>query len=225
MPAEGNSPGSPQDVAEKCREEAGSPAFLLFSDRQGTQHTVTLPKPPRRVTIGRRSATDVSLGWDPEVSRVHAELLHVGGEWTFVDDGLSANGSFVNGERLHGRRRLRDGDVLQLGGTHVVFRQPQATRTPVTAQGGGPATVAQLSRIQREILIALCRPFKDSTSFATPATNEQIAGEVFLGIDAVKKHLRVLFVRFGVAQLPQNEKRVRLAEHVLTSGIISRTEL
>lgn len=222
---EGNTPASTQDDARRLQAAPASTAFLVFADMEGTQHAVTLPERGARVAIGRRSALDVPLSWDPEVSRLHAELIHVGGEWTLVDDGLSANGSFVNGERLHGRRRLRDGDALRFGNTHVLFRQPRATETPVTTPGRGPVAHVGLSQMQRHILIALCRPFKDDATFATPATNEQIAGEVFLSVDAVKKHLRVLFARFDVAHLPQNEKRVRLAERALTSGIIRPTEL
>jgi hypothetical protein len=43
------------------------------------------------------------------------------------------------------------------------------------------------------VLVALCRPYRDGDRFATPATNQQIGAEVFLGVDAVKTHLRVLF--------------------------------
>ena len=56
--------------------------------------------------IGRRPDRGVRLDWDPEVSRVHALLVRVGGAWTVVDDGISRNGTFVNGERVIGRRRL-----------------------------------------------------------------------------------------------------------------------
>jgi hypothetical protein len=42
------------------------------------------------------------------------------------------------------------------------------------------------------VLIALCRPFKGGRSDATPATNPQIAGELFLTVAAVKTHLRAL---------------------------------
>jgi pSer/pThr/pTyr-binding forkhead associated (FHA) protein len=38
--------------------------------------------------------------------------------------GCRENGSFVNGERVVGRRRLRDGDELRLGGTQIQFRAP-----------------------------------------------------------------------------------------------------
>ena len=44
----------------------------------------------------------LSLDFDPEVSRVHAELERLGDDWTVADDGLSRNGSFVNGERVVG---------------------------------------------------------------------------------------------------------------------------
>ena len=74
--------------------------------------------------------------------------------------------------------------------------------------------------MQRKVLIALCRPVHDSAS-ATPATNRQIAEEVFLTIDAVKAHLRVLFERYSLSQLPQNEKRARLVAAVLDSGVLA----
>ena len=59
--------------------------------------------------------------WDTEVSRLHAVLARVGDEWTIADEGLSRNGSFVNGQRLRGRRRLRDGDAITIGRTLLVF--------------------------------------------------------------------------------------------------------
>ena len=75
------------------------------------------------------------------------------------------------------------------------------------------------------MLIALCRPYRDGAGFATPATNQQIAAEVFLSIDAVKMHLRALFARFELAELPQNRKRAALAECALQFGVISQREL
>jgi hypothetical protein len=51
------------------------------------------------------------------------------------------------------------------------------------------------------------------------------AEEVFLSVEAVKAHLRTLFDRFGVADLPQNQKRLKLAENALRSGSVSPSEL
>ena len=54
------------------------------------------------------------------------------------------------------------------------------------------------------------------------ATNRQIAEEVPLtDVDAVKAHLRVLFERYGLTQLPQNETGARLAATVLAAGILA----
>jgi pSer/pThr/pTyr-binding forkhead associated (FHA) protein len=41
---------------------------------------------------------------------VHAILQRIGGRWTVEDDGLSRNGTFVNGTRLASRVQLRDRD-------------------------------------------------------------------------------------------------------------------
>ena len=48
---------------------------------------------------------------------------------------------------------------------------------------------------------------------------------MYLSVDAVKKHLRVLSARFGVGQLRPQEKRLRLAERALEAGVVARSEL
>src|SRR3954447_22918839 len=88
-------------------ERLGTP-FLVFRDDTNAQVIHLLDR--GEVTIGRRRDNDVSLPWDDEVSRLHAQLEHIKGDWALVDDGLSRNGSFLNGERIKGRHRLRDGD-------------------------------------------------------------------------------------------------------------------
>ena len=75
------------------------------------------------------------------------------------------------------------------------------------------------------MLVALCRPYREGSAYATPATNQQVADEVFLSVDAVKTHLRTLFTKFGVEDLPQNQKRVKLVELALQSGAITPRDL
>jgi len=82
-----------------------------------------------------------------------------------------------------------------------------------------------ITAAQRRVLLALCRPYRDLASFATPASNQQIADEIFLSVDTVKMHLRTLFIRFELGDLPQNEKRARLAQYVLENGLISQSDL
>jgi hypothetical protein len=214
---------SPRDVQALIRAEREEIPFLHWRDGDGAQQILMLPTDGARITIGRRAGQSVSLQWDSEVSRIHALLDFSGDHWTVVDEG-SSNGSYVNGNRIAQRHRLVDRDRMCFGNTHVTYREPappegapSTTRAPAT-----PSTIP-LSPAQRKVLIALCRPVVESAT-ATPATNRQIAEEVYLSEEAVKAHLRVLFRRFGYEDLPQNEKRTRLAVTVLSSGMLAAHE-
>ena len=205
-------------------ERTGHP-FLVYRDDQRRQMVIALEAGLDQLSIGRRPSVDVVLDWDEQVSRVHARLERVEEDWTVVDDGLSRNGTFVNGERIFGRRRLSDGDTLRFGSTTMTFRSPQAEVVAGTMLAGENPAAVELSSGQRRVLVALCRPYKDGAAFASPATNQQIAEELFLSVDAVKTHLRVLFAKFGIEQLPQNQKRTRLVERAFLSGVISEHDL
>ena len=75
------------------------------------------------LTLGRSEQRDVILN-DLAASRLHAEILHLQGQFWLKDPG-SANGVFVNGE-LTRERALRDGDLLRIGSTELRFKQSQA---------------------------------------------------------------------------------------------------
>ena len=188
---------------------------------------VIVPLEPERprVTIGRGEGSDVQVHWDRDASRAHAELERVGGVWTISDDGLSRNGTFVNGERIGNRQRLRDGDVLRVGLTVIVFRDPASAGFSSTNMGGPELVPPHVSDAQRRVLMALCRPYKEPGPFTTPATNHQIAEELFLSVEAVKTHLRALFAKFGVEDLPQNQKRAKLIERAFQTGLVSERDL
>jgi pSer/pThr/pTyr-binding forkhead associated (FHA) protein len=214
---------SPAEV--RARLEASrtqQPRLILRDDRH--QQRIVMLDPEHQVILGRDPDVDVALIWDAGVSGVHALLECIGGAWTISDDGLSRNGTFCNHDRVRGRRRLADGDTLQLGHTAIVFRAAGAAARAQTVDVGTPAP-ARLSDTQRQVLLALCRPYVSGSRFALPATNHDIAAEVGLGVDAVKAHLRVLFEKFGIEQLPQNQKRGRLAELAFQSGVIAERDL
>jgi class 3 adenylate cyclase len=111
-----------KDVVELSRK--GVP-FMLYRDDSGAQRAWML-EGDRALTIGRGKEVDVCLAWDPSVSLVHAEAVRMGAHWLIGDDGVSRNGTFVNGERLNGRRRLRHGDVIRIGRTALTFHDPSS---------------------------------------------------------------------------------------------------
>jgi pSer/pThr/pTyr-binding forkhead associated (FHA) protein len=167
------------------------------------------------------------LVWDVEVSRLHAHVQRLGSRWVVVDDGLSRNGTWVNGHRISARHRLEDGDTIRVGNTLVTFSCPP-TDDDVVARTVTAADVAQAVRIsesQHRVLVALCRPYKGNARYATPPTNQQIADELFLSVDAIKTHLRALFAKFDLDALGQNQKRARLAEIALRLSIVTDHEL
>src|SRR5947208_1414271 len=99
---------APRELKELMAAERRGQPFLAYRDGQGELRM--FPVRDRSGTIGRRAEMDLAIPWDGEVSGLHAELQVLGSEWTIVDDGLSTNGTFVNGLRVNGRQRLRDGD-------------------------------------------------------------------------------------------------------------------
>ena len=222
-PPVGPHAASPAELSEQLEADRRGEPYLVFRDGDGVQRIVPAALALARLGIGRGPACDVALTWDEEVSRVHAQLERVGDDWILVDDGLSRNGTWLNGERLTSRRRLHHGDVVRVGATEIAFRAPAHgdVETAVSERRSPP----RLSAAQRRVLIALCRPYRDAGPFATPASNRQIADELVLSIDGVKTHVRALFERFGVADLPQNRKRAQLVELAFETGAVRRSDL
>src|SRR5919107_159734 len=200
---------SPQELRDRIEAERRGRPFLVFRDDGREQRILELDGRGERLSVGRGPTNELSLPWDTEVSRLHAELECIAGEWTVSDDGLSRNGTYVNGQRVSGRHRLRDGDVIRVGQTSIACER---------------LTLGDLPPTQRQVLVALARPYKHD-EFAVPATNQEIAGELHLSVDAVKSHLRSLFQRFGIEHLPQNQKRSRLVAEALQSGVLSTRDL
>lgn len=69
------------------------------------------------LTFGRGTGADVVIN-DHSMSRQHGRILAEDGRW-FVQDLGARNGTFVNGQRIDGRRPVGPGDVLKMGATLV----------------------------------------------------------------------------------------------------------
>ncbi|MBS1887265.1 MAG: hypothetical protein JSU06_08760 [Actinobacteria bacterium] len=81
-----------------------------------------------------------------------------------------------------------------------------------------PPSDARLTDQQIAILAALCRPLASGARAAAAATDGEIAAAVSLDAAAVEERLRELYREFGIADLPAERRRTRLAELALARG-------
>ena len=72
------------------------------------------------ITIGRSSENDIVIN-DPKVSRVHSQLVQHEGGCSIVDLN-SANGTFVNGQKINGEVRLQPNDIIRIGNTTLPWQ-------------------------------------------------------------------------------------------------------
>src|SRR4051812_5095870 len=177
--------GEPQEIRQRVSAERFGAPYLLYRGAAGEQLLFELPAGRDRLTLGRRPSNDVALPWDSQVSRVHAELLRLDSEWVLCDEGTSHNGTFVNGERVRGRRRLRGGDAISIGDTVIAFCAGGGSSSVNTTPARGPAVAIELTPSQRRVLAALCRPLAGA-AYAAPASNQQIADELVISVATVK---------------------------------------
>jgi predicted component of type VI protein secretion system len=174
-----------------------------------------------RLTVGRSSNNDVVMAADPEVSRFHAMLEKMATGW-FVRDLSSKNGTFVNDERITGDRPLRNGDEVRIGRSVMTFRgEPSGEDTGLTA---APERAPELTRREREVLVALFTRAARGELFNEPASTRDIAAALSISEAAVKQHLLHLYDKFGIHG-DGERRRFRLANEALRRGAVSLAEI
>jgi pSer/pThr/pTyr-binding forkhead associated (FHA) protein len=102
--------------------------------------------------IGKGPRNDIVIS-DPAVSTTHAIIKSENGSYTISDLG-SRNGTFVNGERLSGPRKLQHGDVVGLGLSKLTFRLSQQgdTGAILTADIGPAAALKEPVAVTEQML-------------------------------------------------------------------------
>ena len=215
---------TPEELEERREALDRGIPFLLFRDGDGRQRIHPLSEEADAITVGRRFEADISLPWDPEASRLHAELSFRAGEWTIVDDGWSQNGTWVNGLRLAGRRRLGDGDLVKIGRTILGFHHPGAFGPGPTMVQGELSATPRFSDQQQRILRALCKPlFSDGDGF-NPSSDLEVADATRIAVDVVTQELDLLARLFGLEDMPRPERRAEVALLAVRSGLVGADE-
>lgn len=93
----------------------GGPAASFWVEVNGVRHPLTRPV----TSMGRGTDVDLRVD-DPSVSRRHAEIRT--GTPSVISDLGSTNGIVVDDQHVR-QAQLRDGSVIHLGNTTIVFRQ------------------------------------------------------------------------------------------------------
>lgn len=131
-------PGARASTAPSTTAPVGASSGRFVSQADGREYQIG----SEPLVFGRDAGCDVVLV-STEVSRRHAAVSLTAEGYVLED--MSANGVLVNGERVQGRRLLRRGDLLGLGGITFRFYAEAAVVAPPTSAPAPPAPPARPS--------------------------------------------------------------------------------
>ena len=80
-----------------------------------------------------------------------------------------------------------------------------------------------VTRRERDVLVALCLPLAEGDVFTEPASIREIAARLVVTDAAVKQHLQHLYDKFDLHDA--DRRRVRLANEALRRGAVTLGEL
>jgi pSer/pThr/pTyr-binding forkhead associated (FHA) protein len=113
---------APAQVAQ-ARAEAGiEPGRLVVTRSRTVAEGTVIEAGPVPTTIGRADDNVVVLDGDDYASGHHSRV-ESGLDGTWLIDLGSTNGTYVNGDRIEGRTKLREGDLVQVGDTELRFER------------------------------------------------------------------------------------------------------
>jgi hypothetical protein len=72
-------------------------------------------------TMGRADGSDIPVD-DPFASSVHARIFPRG-QFMYIEDMGSTNGTYLNGRRLRAAERLKVGDMVRIGETEYRYQE------------------------------------------------------------------------------------------------------
>lgn len=132
----------PQPVPERIR------SAILVNLRTGKEYALS-----DVTTLGRMRKCDVTIS-DDSVSRYHARIIRSSGAY-LLEDLESRNGTYLEGERVHEPKALRDGCRIVIGNATFIFSERPARY--LAAEQVGPAVVfedASTPRLRLSIQVA-----------------------------------------------------------------------
>ena len=105
-----------QSVGERLTLTSTVEMFTL-TVRQKDNESTMVHCDEMKITIGRSSRNGICVS-DRFASRFHAEIKQEGDQVLLID-AASANGTFLNGQRVTSPTPLQPGDLIQIGETEI----------------------------------------------------------------------------------------------------------
>jgi uncharacterized RDD family membrane protein YckC len=102
-------------------------AKLVINPTSATKKEI--PILARVISIGRDPSNDLVLS-DSMVSRRHAILEHRDNQYVLRDNN-SSNGTLVNGDRVESEKTLRDGDLVAIGSSRLLFQLDETAEASI----------------------------------------------------------------------------------------------
>jgi predicted component of type VI protein secretion system len=169
-----------------------------------------------RTVVGRDPEADVRIE-DEAVSWNHLEIESRAGV-LMATDLDSSNGTTLNGEPLDRPRRLRDGDVLVVGGHRLEVSDPVPGRAGGTVAATQPAVA--LNEEERATAAALVAPYRSEGAFAgRPATRAEIAAELHVSERTAQRRLDALAAKLEIGAGSGRDRPRLIAARVIELGL------
>jgi serine phosphatase RsbU (regulator of sigma subunit) len=178
-----------------------------FIVRPKDYESSTIKMDKTRLTIGRSSRNDICLS-DPFASRLHAELRRENEQMLLVDNG-SANGTYLNGQKVTGAVRIRVGDVVRIGETEIEYSTGE--QSGISGISGATVYLSDLSGNLPADTITTRIPARSTSELISSIQSGSIAGEIrastgvktMLAPQSQDRDLLSIVSQVGIALLPR----------------------
>jgi pilus assembly protein CpaF len=194
-------------------EQGNSPRIWVNESGQAP-HSAALNE--GRTLVGRGEHCDLRIE-DEAVSTDHLEITRRGST-LLATDLDSRNGTLLNGARLEGTRRLRNGDVLLAGSVRLELAVPPQVRHDSTV--AAPRSSPELTPEERETASVLVQPYRaPDVRAGRPATRAELAAALHVSERTAQRRLDGLARKLGVPSDAGRERPRLIAERVLELGL------
>jgi len=145
---------------EKIRATAAAPTgpvdtplLVVQSGRRGGERITLKPGKETNVwEVGSEAGRDIVLE-DAGVSAFHAKIVNENNRWKLLDQ-MSANGSFVNGQKSN-ISYLKDGDRVRFGPVECLFQLPRGGARGAAGVGGNKMSPWMLAAVAFVVTVGL----------------------------------------------------------------------